>query len=115
MPPVITTIILDQEILPATPTSTAWFLNCQFLVFQSNLVGEYVATGDFLEVAVGLFAEISPGPIGAIERLVNEWQDTIDTISLIALPSQFRNDCFPMRLQINPSTGFHARILAISC
>lgn len=114
MPPIITTV-LDQEIEPATPTSTAWFSNCHFLVFQSNLVGEYIATGEFLEVAIALFAEVSPGPIGAIERLVNDWQDTIDTINLIRLPLEFRNDCFPMRLLINPSTGFHARILAISC
>lgn len=112
--PLITTV-LDQEILAATPTSTEWFSNCQFLVFQSNLVGEYIATGEFLEVAVALFAEISPGPIGAIERVINGWQDTINTIDLIRLPPEFRNDCFPMRLLINPSTGFHARILAISC
>lgn len=114
MPSLITTV-LDQEILPATPTSTIWFSNCQFLIFQSNLVGEYVATGEFLEVAVALFAEISPGPIGAIERVIKGWQDTIDTIHLIVLPSQIPNDCFPMRLLLNPSTGFHARILAISC
>ena len=113
MPALITTI-LDQEILPATPTSTLWFSNCQFLVFQSNLVGEYIVTGEFLEVAVALFVEINLGSIGAIERVI-EWQDTIDTIDLIRLPPEYRNDCFPMRLQINPSTGFHARILAISC
>lgn len=113
--PLLITTVLDQEILPATPTSTAWFSNCQFLVFQSNLTGEYIATGEFLEVAVALFAEISPGPIGAIERAIGNWQNTINTIDLIALPSEFRNDCFPMRLLINPSTGFHARILAISC
>jgi hypothetical protein len=114
MPPAIITV-LDQEILPATPTSTIWFSDCQFLVFQSNLVGEYIATGEFLKVAVALFAQVSPGPLGAIERHINQWQKTIDTINLIALPPQFPNDCFPMRLQINPSTGFHARILAISC
>ena len=112
MPSIITTVC-DAEVSPATPTSTLWFSNCQFLAFQSNLVGEYVATGEFLEVAVALFVEVSPGPIGVIERVVKGWQDTIDTIHLIALPSY--NDCFPMRLQINPSTGFHARILAISC
>ena len=114
MPPIITTV-LDQEILPATPTSTIWFSNCQFLIFQSNLTGEYVATGEFLEVAVALFVEVSPGPIGAIERVVKDWQSTIDTINLIVLPPQISNNCFPMKLQINPSTGFHARILAISC
>lgn len=113
MPSILT--VLDQEIAPATPTYTNWFSNCQFLVFQSNLVGEYVVTGEFLEVAVALFAEVSPGPIGAIERLVANWQDSINTIDLIPLPDQYRNDCFPMRLLINPSTGFHARILAISC
>lgn len=109
----IITTVFDDEILPVTPTSTLWFSNCQFLVFQSSLVGEYVATGEFLEVAVALFVEVSPGPLGAIERIVKDWQDTIDTINLIALPPH--NNCFPMRLQINPSTGFHARILAISC
>ena len=114
MPPIIT-IVLDEEIAPVTPTFTAWFSNCQFLVFQSNLVGEYLATGEFLEIAVALFAEVSPGPMGAVERLVKNWQDSINTIDLIPLPPQYRNDCFPMRLLINPSTGFHARILAISC
>lgn len=114
MSPIIT-VILDEEILPTTPTSTAWFSNSQFLVFQSNLTGEYVATGEFLEVAVVLYAEVSPGPIGAIERVIKEWQGTIDTIHLIELPPQIPNDCFPMRLVINPSTGFHARILALSC
>lgn len=109
-----TTTILEQEIEPITPTFTAWFSNCHFLVFQSSLTGEYVVTGEFLEVAVALFAEISLGPIGSVERFVN-WQDSINTIDLILLPIQYRNDCFPMRLLINPSTGFHARILAISC
>lgn len=114
MPATITTI-LDQEIPSATPTSTLWFSNCQFLVFHSNVTGEYVATGEFIEVAASLFVEIVPGPIGAIERVVKEWDGIIDTIHLIKLPPQVPNNCFPMRLQINPSTGFHARILAISC
>ncbi|MEG4529892.1 hypothetical protein [Microcoleus sp. D2_18a_D3] len=113
MPSTILTV-LDQQIEPVTPTFTSWFSGCQFLVFQSSLVGEYIATGEFLEVAVALFAEVVPGPIAAIERLV-DWQDSINTIDLIMLPEKFRNDCFPMRLLINPSTGFHARILAISC
>lgn len=110
MPPVVSTI-LDEQILPATPTSTLWFLNSKFLVFQSDLTGEYVTTGEFIEVAVVLYAEISPG----VERVVKGWQDTIDTIHLIELPKEIPNDCFPMRLLINPSTGFHARIFAISC
>ncbi|MEG4251060.1 hypothetical protein [Microcoleus sp. Pol10D4] len=107
--------IIDTQIAPLTPTYTDWFTNSQFLVFQSADTGEYVATGEFLEVAVSLFAQISPGPIGIIERLVKDWQDTINTIDLILIPPQYRNDCFPMRLLINPSSGFHARIFAISC
>lgn len=112
MAPTITTV-LDQEILPATPISTSWFSNCQFLVFQSNSTGEYIATGEFVEVAVALFVQI-PNSITSIERGVREWQDTIDNINLIVLPD-FLHDCLKVRLQINPSTGFHARILAISC
>jgi len=109
------TTIFDAQIASATPTYTDWFNNCLFLVFQSNDTGEYVATSEFLEVAVALFAQISPGPIGSIERMIDGFQDTINTIDLIFLPPEFRNDCFPMRIRINPSTGFHARILAISC
>lgn len=112
MPPTLITV-LDQEVLSATPTSTNWFSNCQFLTFQANQQ-EYLATGEFVKVAVALFAQISPGPIGAIERLI-KWQNTIDNISLIRLPPDFRNDCFPMRVQLNPSSGFYARIIAISC
>lgn len=105
--------ILDQDIQPLTPTFTDWFSNCQFLVFQSTTTGEYTATGEFLEVAVVLFAQISSEPIGAIERIISDFRDTIDTINLIVLPES--NNCFPFRLSINPSAGFHARILAISC
>lgn len=115
MPPAAITVVLDQEIQPATPIFTDWFSNCHFLVFQSNLTGEYIATGEFLELAVALYVQISLGSIGPLERIVDDWQETINTIDLILLPAQFRNDCFPMRLLINPSTGFHARILAISC
>jgi hypothetical protein len=114
MPAVITTV-LDTQIASATPTYTNWFSNCQFLVFQSSDTGEYVVTGEFLEVAVALFAQISPGPLGSIERIIDDFQDSINTIDLIVLPEKFRNDCFPMRLLINPSAGFQARILAISC
>ena len=114
MPAAITTV-LDAQILSVTPTYTDWFTNCQFLVFQSNDTGEYVATGEFIEVAVALFAQISPGPLGSIERIINDFQDTINNIDLILLPSEFRNDCFPMRLLVNPSSAFHCPILAISC
>ena len=113
MPPIISTI-LDQEIGMATPTSTDWFLNCQFLAFQANQQ-EYLATSEFVIVAVALFAQLNPGGIGTIERNIKQFQRTIDNINLIQLPAQFRNDCFPMRLQINPSAGFYARIFAISC
>lgn len=115
MPVPIITPILDTQILSVTPTYTSWFSNTQFLVFQSNDTGEYVATNEFLEVAVTLFAQISPGPLGSIERMIDSFQDTINTIDLILVPPEFRNDCFPMRLSINPNQGFHARILAISC
>jgi len=110
MPTVIT--VLDQEILSATPTLTDWFSNCQYLAFQAN-EQEYVTTGEFVEVAVALFADISPKSNGIMVRLIKDWQDTIDNISLISLPPN--NDCFPMRLLINPSTGFYARLFAILC
>lgn len=108
--PTLTTII-DTVILSVSPTYTDWFSNAQFLVFQSDTTGEYVITGEFIEVAIALFVEVSPG----IERLCTDFQDSINTIDLIPLPEKYRNDCFPMRLLINPSTGFHARIFAVSC
>ena len=108
--PTLTTII-DTVILSASPTYTDWFSNAQFLTFQSDTTGEYVISGEFIEVAVALFVEVSPG----IERLCVDFQDSINTIDLIPLPEKYRNDCFPMRLLINPSAGFHARIFAISC
>jgi hypothetical protein len=108
--PTLTTI-LDTAIASATPTYTDWFSNAQFLVFQSDTTGEYTVSGEFIEVAVALFAEISPG----IERLCVDFQDSINTIDLIPLPEKYRNGCFPMRLLINPSSGFHARIFAVSC
>ncbi len=103
--------IIDALIPSATPIYSDWFLGAEFLVFQSDTTGEYVTTGEFIEVAIALFAEIAPG----IERLCEEWVETINTIDLIRLPEKYRNDCFPMRLLINPSSGFHARIIAISC
>lgn len=109
--PTVTTI-LDQEILSATPTLTDWFSNCQYLAFQAN-EQEYVTTGKFVEVAVALLASITLASNVTVVRLIKDWQDTIDNISLISLPSN--NDCFPMRLLINPSAGFYARIFAISC
>lgn len=109
MPTLVT--ILETVIIPANPTFTDWFSQADFLVFQSDTTGEYVETGEFIEVAIALFAEIAPG----IERLCEEWRESINTIDLILLPEKYRNDCFPMRLLINPSSGFHARIIAISC
>lgn len=103
--------IIDATIPPATPTYSDWFSEAHFLVFQSDTTGEYVTTGEFIEVAIALFVEIAPG----IERLCKEWVETINTIDLIQLPEKYRNDCFPMRILINPSSGFHARIIAISC
>lgn len=105
------TTVLDALIPSATPTYSDWFSGAKFLIFQSDTTGEYVATGEFIEVAIALFAEVAPG----IERLCEEWIETINTIDLIELPKKYRNDCFPMRLLINPSSGFHARIIAISC
>ena len=105
------TTILDTIITPATPTYTDWFSTSDFLVFQSDTTGEYGVTGKFIEVAVALFAEVAPG----IERLCVDFQGAINTIDLIPLPEKYRNDCFPMRLLINPSSGFHARIFAVSC
>lgn len=107
----ISTTIIDELIPPVTPTYSDWFSGAEFLVFQSDTTGEYITTGEFIEVAIALFAEIAPG----IERLCEEWVETINTIDLILLPEKYRNDCFPMRLLINPSSGFHARIIAISC
>lgn len=94
------TTVLDTQINAATPTFTDWFSNSQFLVFQSSDTGEY-------------FAQVSPGPIGSIERLVTDWRSSINTIDLIRLPEKL--DCFPLRLLVNPSFAFHARILIISC
>ncbi len=108
--PTLTTII-DTVILSASPTYTDWFSNAQFLVFQSDTTGEYVISGEFIEVAIALFVEVSPG----VERLCADFQGAINTIDLIPLPEKYRNDCFPMRLLINPSSGFHARIFAVSC
>lgn len=103
--------IFDAVIPSVTPTYSNWFSSAEFLVFQSNTTGEYAITGEFIEVAIALFAEVAPG----IERLCEDWVGTINTIDLIQLPEKYRNDCFPMRLLINPSSGFHARIIAISC
>lgn len=105
------TTILDTVIVSATPTYTDWFSVAQFILFQSDTTGEYVTTGEFIEVAIALFVEVVPG----IERLCVDFQAGINTIDLIPLPEKYRNDCFPMRLLINPSTGFHARIFAVSC
>jgi hypothetical protein len=116
MPASFITTVLDQEILPATPTYTNWFSNCHFLVFESDTVGDYHVTNQFLKVAVALYAQISGGALTTnIERQLHFFQSTINTHDLIYLRPEFRNDCFPFRLLINPSTGFHARILAISC
>ena len=114
MPPV-STIIFEDTLQPATPTYTDWFLNSQFLVLQTPNTGEYIVTGEFTRIAVALYAQVSPGPIGSIERIINGFQGTIDNIDLIFIPPRFRNDCFPMRLQLNTSEGFQARLLAISC
>jgi len=113
--PLVTTVIFEDFIQPATPTYTNWFLNSHFLVLQTPDTGEYIATGEFTKIAVALYAQISPGPIGSVERIINGFQNTIDNIDLIFIPPRFRNDCFPMRLQLNPSEGFRARLLAISC
>jgi hypothetical protein len=107
----ILTLVLNTVIISAAPTYTDWFSNAQFLVFQSDTTGEYLVSGEFIEVAIALFVQVSPG----IERLCTDFQGAINTIDLIPLPEKYRNDCFPMRLLINPSAGFHARIFAISC
>ncbi|MEG4371638.1 hypothetical protein QUB29_19470 [Microcoleus sp. B4b_D2] len=104
-------VIIDAMIPSVTPTFSDWFSGAEFLSFESNTTGEYVVTGQFIEVNVALFAEVTPGII----RLCKEWVETINTIDLIRLPEKYRNDCFPMRLLINPSSEFHARIIAISC
>lgn len=114
--PLSITPIFDGQIITATSTFTDWFENCHFLIFQSNDVGEYLNTNKYIEVAVALYAKVSSAFLADnIERQIDEFQPTINTHDLITVPELFRNDCFPMRLLINPSTGFHARILAISC
>ena len=113
MPVPTLTTVFDAVIPSATPTYTNWFSDCQFLIFQSDTAGEYTQTGEFIEVAVALW--MKAGPIIPIERIVDDFQDSINTIDLILLPEKYRNDCFPMRILINPSTSFHARIIAISC
>jgi len=112
MPVPILTTIFDAVIPSATPTYTNWFSDCRFLIFQSDTTGEYAITGEFIEVAVALWIKAGLIPI---ERIIDNFQDSINTIDLILLPEKYRNDCFPMRLLINPSTSFHARIIAISC
>lgn len=107
------TTIFDEQIPPATPTYTDYFSGALFLIFQSDTTGEYVQTGEFMEVAVALFSQIQESP--QIERLCALFQESINTIDLIPIPGQlYRNDLFPMRLLINPSAGFHCRIIAIS-
>ncbi|MCC3417259.1 MAG: hypothetical protein JGK24_17170 [Microcoleus sp. PH2017_29_MFU_D_A] len=107
------TVIIDTQIITATPVYTDWFPpNTLFLVFQSDDTGEYVETGEFVEVAVALFSRIQEAPL--IERLC-AFQGSINTIDFIRIPSfRYRNDLFSMRLLINPSTGFHCRIIAVS-
>ncbi len=114
MPPLIT-VIFEDTLQTATTAYTEWFLNSQFLVLQTPDTGEYIVTGEFTKIAVALYAQLSPGPVGGVERIVNSFQSTIDNVDLIVIPPRFRNDCFPMRLQLNPSEGFRARLLAISC
>ena len=106
------TIIFDGQVPPATPTYTEYFSNAVFLAFQSDTTGEYVETGEFIEVAVALFSRLQFVPL--LERLCLEFPDTINTIDLIPIPKLYRNDLFPMRLLINPSISFHARIYAVS-
>ncbi|MEG4286991.1 hypothetical protein QUB68_28195 [Microcoleus sp. A006_D1] len=111
--PILTTII-DETIATATPTYTDWFpASTLLLVFQSDDTGEYTSTGEFIEVAVALFSRIQSAPL--MERLCAIFQDSINTIDLIPVPGAlYRNDLFPMRLLINPSSSFHARIYAVS-
>jgi hypothetical protein len=107
------TVILDTQIITATPIYTDWFpLNTLFLAFQCDDTGEYTETGEFIEVAVALFSRIQETPL--IERLCT-FRGSINTIDFVQIPSfRYRNDLFSMRLLINPSTGFHCRIIAIS-
>jgi len=113
MPAILTTII-DETIATATPTYTDWFpLNTLFLVFQSDDTGEYTSTGKFVEVAVALFSRIQSVPL--VERLCAMFEGSINTIDLVPIPGAlYRNDLLPMRLLINPSSSFHARIYAVS-
>jgi len=113
MPATLTTIV-DEIIATATPTYTDWFpANTLFLVFQSDDTGEYTSTGEFVEVSVALFSRIQSAPL--IERLCAMFEGSINTIDLIPIPGTlYRNDLFPMRLLINPSSSFHARIYAVS-
>jgi hypothetical protein len=107
------TVILDTQVVAATPTYTDWFPpNTLFLVFQSDDTGEYVETGEFIEVAVALFSRVQEAPL--IERLCS-FQSSINTIDFVRIPSfRYRNDLFSMRLLINPSTGFHCRIIVVT-
>jgi hypothetical protein len=111
----VTTVIFEGDIQPVTPTYTDWFLNASFLALQTPDTGEYIAAGEFTKIAVVLHAQISVSPLDSIERIINSFQGQIDNIDLILIPQRFRNDCIPLRLQLNPSTGFRARLLAISC
>ncbi|WP_293335950.1 hypothetical protein [Microcoleus sp. CAWBG58] len=107
------TTVLDTVIQSATPTYTEWFPpNTLFIVFQSDDTGEYTQSGEFVEAACALFSRIQDSPL--IERLCALFQGSINTIDLIPIPGLYRNDLFPMRLLVNPSTGFHCRIIAVS-
>lgn len=108
------TTVLDTQISPATPTYTGWFpLNTLFLIFQSDDTGEYSETGEFTEVAVALFSRVQEVPL--IERLCGAFRGSINTIDFIRIPGfRYRNDLFSMRLLINPSSGFHCRIIAVA-
>lgn len=106
------TTIFDGQVPSATPIYTDYFSNTLFLIFQSDTTGEYIETGQFVEVAVALFSRIQSAPL--VERLCVTFRDSINTIDLIPIPVLYRNDLFPMRLLINPSSSFHARIYAVS-
>lgn len=109
------TTILDKNLEPDIPVFTDWFFGCRFLVFQSSTVGEYVVTDEFLKVSAALFVRLSPGPLGIIERKIDTFQNTIDTVNLINLPEEYDNNLLPFRLLLKPFKQFHARILTVSC
>lgn len=102
------TTIFDSVIGAATPTTTAYFSDADFIIFNSDDTGDYFVSGLFIEVACALLIETNP----ALNKLYTNFPQTINTIDLITIPTDLRGGV-NMQLLINPTAGFHARFQAL--